>query len=93
MENINTNHAEIFAEFCRIRSVAPDWTPALLRESVIDTFSFKWGMAKDEVTEIVDSYSSFETETKALKHAEDCGVVVTPNGAAPDIPKPRGLRP
>lgn len=52
----NTNHTEIAAEYDRIRSVAPGWTPALLRESVVDTFSIKWGMAKDEVAEVVDSY-------------------------------------
>lgn len=52
----NPNHLEIAAEYRRLRSVAPDWTPALLRESVIDSFSIKWGMFKDEVTEIVDSY-------------------------------------
>lgn len=52
----NSNHTEIAAEYGRLRSVAPSWTPSLLRESVIDTFSIKWGMFKDEVTEIVDSY-------------------------------------
>lgn len=52
----NTNNTEIEAEYCRLRSVAPRWTPAVLRDSVIDTFALKWGMAKDEVAEIVDSY-------------------------------------
>lgn len=37
-------------------------------------------------------YPSFETETEALEHAEGCGVVVTPNDASPDTPKPR-IRP
>lgn len=38
-------------------------------------------------------YPSFETEAEALQHADDCGVVVTPNGAAPDAPRPRGPSP
>lgn len=34
-------------------------------------------------------YPSFETEAEAIKHAESCGVVVTPNVRAPASPKPR----
>lgn len=50
------NHAEIAAEVNRLRSVAPHWQPATLRESVIDSFCIRWGMTRDEVQEIVDSF-------------------------------------
>ncbi|MBP0633175.1 MULTISPECIES: hypothetical protein [unclassified Cupriavidus] len=53
---IDPNHAEIAAELHRLRSVAPGWRPETLRESAIDTFSMKWGMTRDEVQEIVDSF-------------------------------------
>ncbi|UIF89286.1 hypothetical protein [Cupriavidus sp. UYPR2.512] len=53
---IDPNHAEIAAELDRLRSVAPDWHPETLRESAIDSFSMKWGMTRDEVQEIVDSF-------------------------------------
>lgn len=51
----NSNHVEISAEYNRLRSVAPRWTPAQVRESVIDSFSMKWSMPKDEVAKIVDA--------------------------------------
>lgn len=51
---VDPNHTEIAAEFARLRALAPGWRPTTLRESVIDTFSTKWGMPKDEVAEIVD---------------------------------------
>lgn len=54
--DIDPNHAEIATEYDRLRSVAPDWQPATLRESVIGTLSMKWGMPQDEVQELVDSF-------------------------------------
>ena len=68
-KNENTNSVEIATEYDRLWLVAPGWTPALLRDSVIDTFSMKWGMAKDEVAEVVDSYiaSSQRKTSKKMK--------------------------
>lgn len=44
-----------------------------LRNSIIDSFTFKWGMFKDEVTEIVDSYiASFQREM--LIQSENTGL-------------------
>ena len=79
---------EISVEFCRLRSVEPDWTPALLRVSAIDSFSFKWGMAKDEVTEIVDSYPSLETQMEALNFEGLCAVKLERKSSNPRGPHP-----
>lgn len=57
----NPNHVEISAEYNRLRSVAPSWTPTQVRESVIDSFSMKWSMPKDEVAEIVGGYLASAT--------------------------------
>lgn len=56
LPEMDPNHAEVAAEFVRLQAVAPHWKPAMLRESAVDTFSMRWGMAKDEIAEIVDSY-------------------------------------
>lgn len=52
----SSTHAEIAAEYARIATVAPTWTHEQHRDSVIDTFSIRWGMPKDEVSEVVDLF-------------------------------------
>lgn len=56
MPQQDSTQSELAAEFARMATVAPTWTAAQQRESVIATFSFKWGMPKDEVIEEVDSF-------------------------------------
>lgn len=65
-QEMDPNHAEIAAEFDRLRSVAPIWQPAMLRQSVVDSFSMKWGMTRDEVAEIVDSFLGATGTTHAV---------------------------
>ena len=83
-EQKNTNFAEIAAEVCRLQSVAPKWTPALLRESVIDCFSIKWGMYQDEVTEIVDSYMA-SLQRELMKSGQFATVVANIEQSLPAV--------
>ncbi|MFP3589843.1 hypothetical protein SCB29_40500, partial [Paraburkholderia sp. SIMBA_055] len=57
----NPDHAEIAAEFARLRAVSPGLSAAVLRELVVGTFCLKWSMFQDEVAEVVDSYLALKT--------------------------------
>lgn len=51
----DTNHREIQEELARLAKVAPHWTDAQKRESVISTLAFRWSMFPDDVAELVDA--------------------------------------